>query len=99
MVSSPGDLHRLFTGLVGGDLISAELFAEMTANESYGFGLVTDAFGMRNDLIGHDGSIIGYHSLALHSPETGRTMYVVAASDQVDLSPVVDVLADRIAAD
>ncbi len=97
MVSSAGDLHKLFTALVGGDLISAESYSAMTADDQYGLGLSTDGLGTNGSLIGHNGGIVGYFTLALHSPETGRTAFWVAAGDGISYDPAVGDVADRIA--
>ena len=96
MVSSARDLHRLFTALVAGELISAESFAEMTSGDRYGLGLVTDGLGSNDSLIGHNGLIPGYQTLVLHSPETGRTAFWVSGED-LDFSPAVGDVANRIA--
>lgn len=97
MVSSAGDLHKLFSALVGGDLISAESYAAMTADDRYGLGLSTDGLGANGSLIGHNGGIVGYSTLVLHSPETGRTAFWVAAGDGISYDPAVADIADRIA--
>lgn len=97
MVSSAGDLHTLFTALVGGELISAESFAEMTANDDYGLGLITNGTGIDDTLIGHNGGIIGYFTLALHSPDTGRTAFWVAAGEGISYGPAVREVALRLA--
>jgi D-alanyl-D-alanine carboxypeptidase len=96
MVSSAGDLHKLFTALVGGDLVSNASFIAMTSDDAYGFGLITSG-GASDSLIGHDGGIVGYSTLVFHSPETGRTAFWVAAGDGIDYSPAVADVAARIA--
>ncbi len=96
MVSSAGDLHKLFTALVSGDLVSNASFIAMTSDDAYGFGLITGG-GASDSLIGHDGGIVGYYTLVFHSPETGRTAFWVAAGDGIDYGPAVADVADRIA--
>jgi D-alanyl-D-alanine carboxypeptidase len=96
MVSSARDLHTLFTALVAGELVSAASFAEMTSDDRYGLGLITDGFGSNDSLIGHNGGIVGYQTLVLHSPETGRTAFWVSGED-IDFRPAIEAVANRLA--
>jgi D-alanyl-D-alanine carboxypeptidase len=104
MVSSASDLHRLFRALAEGEIVSAESFAAMTADNNHlaptlaagdwGFGLEIGNFGSTERLIGHSGQIVGYDTRVLHSVETGRTAFVVSAGrtaifdDGVDGAPI-----------
>lgn len=87
VVSTIGDLHIWLQALIDGSLISTELQRERLAFEpverdpgepSYGYGL-----GLANydGVIGHDGSILGYHSFAGHVQETGASVIVLTSLD------------------
>jgi D-alanyl-D-alanine carboxypeptidase len=88
LVSSPADLHSFFTALFGGELINDELLGEMTtAPEGYGLGIEISPRELGEGLYGHGGSIMGFNTMVLHAPETGRTGFWVATSDSVDPHP------------
>ncbi|MGI9612108.1 MAG: serine hydrolase domain-containing protein, partial [Acidimicrobiales bacterium] len=79
MVSSPGDLHTLFTALFDGQIVSASSLAAMTANEEYGLGIVSAV--VADGTYGHGGGIPGYVTLVAHAPDTGRTAFWVVTGD------------------
>lgn len=87
VVSTVGDVHTWLKALVGGSLLSAELqrerltFTPMKRDAGvppFGYGL-----GIANldGQIGHDGSILGFHSLAVYRPETGESTVILANLD------------------
>jgi D-alanyl-D-alanine carboxypeptidase len=108
MVSTALDLHRLFTGLFEGQVVSPHILTEMlentrhaTGNESdYGLGIqVWSRLGGRSveGLTGHSGGIIGYTTLIVHGRETGMTAFWVATNNAIDMSPTFAPIAERIA--
>jgi len=99
LVSTAADLHGFFTTLFAGELISDELVSEMIAGrDRYGLGMETNLpFG--EGLVGHSGGIMGFSTMALHSPETGRTGFWVATSDAASLDAAIDGLAPLLAAE
>lgn len=88
LVSSAEDLHRMFTVLFDGDIITDEMRREMTANEEYGLGI--DPWDAADTLVGHGGDIPGYHTLVFHAPESGQTAFWVSTSDGLFFHPLVE---------
>jgi D-alanyl-D-alanine carboxypeptidase len=87
VVSTVGDLHTWLKALVDGPLLSAELQRERLAftpvkrdpgEPSYGYGLGIANF---DGQIGHDGSALGFNSLAVYRPETKESTIVLANLD------------------
>lgn len=87
VVSTIGDLHTRLKALVDGSLLSEEIQRERLdftpverdpGEPSFGYGL-----GIANidGQIGHEGSILGYNSLAVHHPETKESTIVLANLD------------------
>ncbi|HYH11587.1 MAG TPA: serine hydrolase domain-containing protein [Thermomicrobiales bacterium] len=82
VVSTVGDLHVWMQALVDGSLISKPLqrermsFTTIRPGYSYGLGIAN-----YDGMIGHEGSILGYHSFAGHDTETGDTVIVLANLD------------------
>jgi D-alanyl-D-alanine carboxypeptidase len=87
VVSTVGDLHLWLKALVDGSLLSDELQRERLdfipvkrdpGEPSYGYGL-----GIANldGQIGHDGSVLGFNSLAVYRPETAESTIVLANLD------------------
>lgn len=87
VVSTVGDLQLWLKALVDGSLLSDELQRERLtfipvkrdpSEPSYGYGL-----GIANldGQIGHDGSVLGYNSLAVYRPETEESTIVLANLD------------------
>ena len=90
LVSTPADLHLFFTALFGGELINHGLLDEMTtAPEGYGLGIEVSPRGLGDGLYGHGGSIMGFNTLVIHAPETGRTGFWAATADSFDPHPAV----------
>lgn len=92
MVSSADDLHRLFTALYDGEIMSDVLLAEMTANEQYGLGI--ELWDEDKTLVGHGGSIPGYETLVFHAPESGQTAFWAVSGDGLQFGPLVDVVVE-----
>jgi D-alanyl-D-alanine carboxypeptidase len=103
VVSTVGDLHTWLKALVGGSLLSAELqrerltFTPMKRDPGappFGYGL-----GIANldGQIGHDGSILGFHSLAVHRPATGESTVILANLDPTrDNEDATEAIAEAI---
>lgn len=90
MVSTPADLHLFFTALFGGGLINDGLLDEMTtAPEGYGLGIEVSPWDLGDGLYGHGGSIMGFNTMVIHAPETGRTGFWAATSDAFDPHPAI----------
>ncbi len=94
VVSSAEDLHRLFTSLYAGGIISPEMLDQMTANEDYGLGIAL--WGADKSLVGHGGGIPGYSSLAYYSPASGRTAFWASSSDALDFGGAVEAVAEAL---
>ncbi|MFW2336145.1 MAG: serine hydrolase domain-containing protein, partial [Ilumatobacter sp.] len=69
MVSSAEDLHTLFTALFDERVLSGATVDELTASSFYGLGVELDQW--QDGLIGHSGSIPGYHTFVRYSTESG----------------------------
>jgi D-alanyl-D-alanine carboxypeptidase len=90
LVSSPADMHTFLTALFGNELMNEDLLAEMTSgSDDYGLGISTEWPEFGEQLLGHGGSIIGFNTMVLHAPETGRTGFWVTTSDYIDPHPLV----------
>lgn len=92
MVSSADDLHRLFTALYDGEIISDVVLAEMTANEKYGLGI--ELWDEDKTLVGHGGGIPGYQTLVFHASESGQTAFWAVSGDGLQFGPLVDVVVE-----
>ena len=85
MVSSAGDLHRLFTAVYDGQIVTEETLEEMTAGDDYGFGL--ELWEKSDGLVGHSGGIPGYSTFVRHDPDSGITAFLASTAD-LDPGPV-----------
>ena len=90
LVSSPRDLLTFFTGLVGGDLLSPELLAQMETTvpapdsslsgvESYGLGLQTFTLSCGGTAWTHGGDIPGYETRGAVTEDGRGAMVAVTA--------------------
>ncbi|MFD1141825.1 serine hydrolase domain-containing protein [Larkinella insperata] len=82
LVSTVGDIHRFYTALFGGKIISASLLADMQKQQlanctgpdcEYGLGLEIWHVGGKTGF-GHNGALIGIEANALYFPETKTTV-------------------------
>lgn len=90
LVSTPADLHLFFTALFDGELLNEDLLGEMTtAPEGYGLGIEINPRDLGEGLFGHGGSIMGFNTMVIHAPETGRTGFWAATSDAFDPHPAI----------
>ncbi len=90
LVSTPADLHLFFTALFDGELINDNLLDEMTtAPEGYGLGIEVNPRDLGDGLYGHGGSIMGFNTMVIHAPETGRTGFWAATADSFDPHPAI----------
>jgi D-alanyl-D-alanine carboxypeptidase len=105
IVSTIGDLHTWLKTLVGCSLLSAELqrerltFTPFKRNPGvppFGYGLgIADLDGQ----IGHDGSILGFRSLAVYRPESRESTVILANLDPTgDSKDATEAIAEAIAA-
>ena len=80
VVATAADIARFFDALVNGDLVSGANFNNMITSrgrlpEGWGYGLGVMLPDSRcGALLGHEGFIDGYHTLALHNPSIARTV-------------------------
>ena len=80
MASTPSDLSRWAHALYGGQLLSAELTAEMMAyrlDDEYGLGMRTRVFHGRR-AVGHLGGIRGFENAMWYFPDTDVTIVISA---------------------
>jgi D-alanyl-D-alanine carboxypeptidase len=91
VVSTAGDLQTWLHALIEGSLISDELQRERLTfrpvkrdpgEPSYGYGL---GIAKYDGMLGHDGDILGYQSIAGRLSDTGESIIVLA-----NLSPTKD---------
>ncbi|GAB3252591.1 hypothetical protein GCM10027347_11760 [Larkinella harenae] len=82
MVSTVGDIHRFYTALFGGKLLSPALLADMQKRQltncagidcDYGLGLEIWHLGGKTGF-GHNGALIGIEANALYFPEAQTTV-------------------------
>lgn len=80
MASTPTDLVRWADALYGGEILSADLTAQMMAyrlSDEYGLGMRTRVFNERR-AVGHLGGIRGFENAMWYFPDTGVTIVVSA---------------------
>lgn len=101
LVSTVSDIHRFYTALFGGKIISASLLADMQKQQlthcngidcEYGLGLEIWHVGGRTGF-GHNGALIGIEANALYFPETKTTVVLYknlgGGSDKAFLEKIV----------
>ncbi len=95
MVSSAPDLHRLFSALYDGSILSEGSLAEMTAGDQYGLGV--ELSGWADGLLGHGGAIPGYNTLVRYSVDADVTAFFARTYPNINprsqILTVVDALA------
>ena len=90
IVSSPQDLHTLFTALFDEQILAGDTVATMASDDRYGLGLrIFD-----QNLVGHDGFSPGYTTWVLHAPDTGVTTFLASTDDFATVTSAVDTLLD-----
>ncbi|MGW2021766.1 serine hydrolase domain-containing protein [Streptomyces decoyicus] len=102
VVSTPGDLNRLFTALSGGKLLKHAQLAQMRTTvpadlwpgARYGLGVVSTPLSCGGLMWGHGGDIPGYHTRT-GVTDDGRAVTIAATADQ---APVKQGPADVLAA-
>lgn len=80
IASTPSDLSRWADALYGGEVLSAELTAEMMAyrlDDEYGLGMRTRVFHDRR-AVGHLGGLRGFETAMWYFPDSGVTIVVSA---------------------
>jgi D-alanyl-D-alanine carboxypeptidase len=107
MVATAGDLatwaDRLYTGAVLGEQATDEMLTGVetgTSGVRYGLGvLLLDASQAGVDLVGHDGSINGYHSMMFYFPTQHCSAVSIVNQDDRDpntaLAKAATILIDR----
>jgi D-alanyl-D-alanine carboxypeptidase len=95
MTSTMADLAVWVEALADGDLLSPELQAErlefrrfegQAIDVGYGLGVIR-----LNDVIGHDGAIFGYSTVAMHYPEADATFVLVGNGSSNFTTPTMDI--------
>ncbi|MFC9235355.1 serine hydrolase domain-containing protein [Streptomyces decoyicus] len=102
VVSTPGDLNRLFTALSGGKLLKRAQLAEMRTTvpaglwpgARYGLGVVSTPLSCGGLMWGHGGDIPGYNTRT-GVTDDGRAVTIAATADR---APVKQGPADVLAA-
>jgi CubicO group peptidase (beta-lactamase class C family) len=90
LVTTPADLARLVDALVGGRLVSAEMFASMTlpqcgrtnTADRYGYGLEMGFVGDELTVLGHNGLDPGVSAVVAHHPAAATTIVVLCNHDR-----------------
>jgi D-alanyl-D-alanine carboxypeptidase len=104
LVSTPADINRFFSALLGGALLSASALREMktqkpTAEQtnapSYGLGLVFTPLACGGGYYGHPGDTIGFHTRNAVS-EDGRRSVCIALSGDGDFERESSALIERV---
>lgn len=102
MTSTVDDLEVWGRELTNGSLLSPELQRERLRskriegtpiNLGYGLGVLT-----LNDLIGHNGAILGYSSVVLRLPEADATFVAVGNSSTDSSTPTTEIMLELIKA-
>ena len=96
MTSTVDDLRIWGKELTDGSLLSPQLQRERLAstridgvpiNVGYGLGVMTI-----NDLVGHNGAILGYSSVVLRLPEADATFVAIGNSSTDESTPTTDIV-------
>ena len=92
VVSTTDDLRIWAEALGTGSLISPELHTERLVGEPLVEGPVYDAYGMgigsRFGYWGHTGQGLGFTALAMHDPDTGASIVIVANASETETQPM-----------
>jgi D-alanyl-D-alanine carboxypeptidase len=92
LVSTPADVSRFYRALLAGQIVPPRLLDQMLhtvptpAGFGYGLGLLTTALPCA-DAIGHDGSVAGYWTTALTSPDRSRQVTITITEDEPSITP------------
>ena len=83
--STTGEIATFFSGLFGGELVSADSLAEMTdlGPEGYGLGIGGYIPSDGTQMYGHVGFIDGYTGGMVHGPTSGDTLVVLTNNEQM----------------
>jgi D-alanyl-D-alanine carboxypeptidase len=102
MTSTMSDLAVWVRALADGDLLSPELQAErlefrrfegQALDVGYGLGVIR-----LNDVIGHDGAIMGYSTVAMYLPEADATFVLIGNGSSNFTTPTMDIFLQMLAA-
>jgi D-alanyl-D-alanine carboxypeptidase len=105
LVSNVANVHEFFAALSRGEVISPQLFSELTTGTGigrdrarrYDYGLGVELFDAPTLVYGARGNLPGYITLVMHSPETLETFMYVSTNDQYhDFSSATDDGAERL---
>ena len=100
MTSTVGDLKVWVRELTDGKLLSPELQADrlrtnridgVPLNLGYGLGVMTI-----NDLVGHNGAIVGYSSVALRLPQADATFVAIGNESTNESTPTTEIVLELI---
>ena len=95
MTSNMTDLHRWAAELADGSLLDpatqaerldSQRFTGQQVNLAYGLGVLT-----LNDLIGHNGAIIGYSTAVFRYPQADATFVIVGNESTNETTPTLDI--------
>ncbi|MCJ1676456.1 beta-lactamase family protein [Streptomyces sp. APSN-46.1] len=98
LISTPGDLNRFFSALIGGELLRPEELAEMRttvkipddgpgtgAGTRYGLGVISTPLSCGGLMWGHGGDIPGYHTVP-GVTDDGRAATIAVTADRAPTS-------------
>ncbi|WP_436498744.1 serine hydrolase domain-containing protein [Actinokineospora sp. HUAS TT18] len=100
MISTTADLDRFMAALLRGELLAPAQLAELTKSlpftNGYGLGITTIPLPCGATVVGHDGGIPGYTSVAVTSPDTKTRLELSVTNGPVagDLDGVEQVITE-----
>jgi D-alanyl-D-alanine carboxypeptidase len=101
MTSTLADLAVWVRALADGDLLSPELQQQRLAFQRFDGQKIDVGYGLGviriNDVIGHDGAIIGYSSVAMYYPEADATFVIVGNASSNFTTPTMDIFLQMLA--
>jgi D-alanyl-D-alanine carboxypeptidase len=101
MTSTVADLAVWARALANGDLLSPELQQQRLEFERFDGQKIDVGYGLGviriNDVIGHDGAIIGYSTVAMYYPEADATFVIVGNASSNFTTPTMDIFLQMLA--
>ncbi|WP_051837171.1 serine hydrolase domain-containing protein [Streptomyces sp. NRRL WC-3742] len=102
MVSTTADLDRFYRALLGGDLLPADLLAQMRAGRTidtdgraYGLGLESRTYCPGTPAWGHSGSVPGYETFSFTTAD-GKRQITLSLNRNLTNTPQTDAAINRV---
>ena len=101
LVSTPHEISRFYRALLGGRLLPTRLLTEMTharptsAGRGYGLGLL-EVDTPCGPVVGHDGEIFGYTTIALTTRDGQRSTVLLANASHAPINDGAKLLTDMV---